>query len=92
MMRDNPRLIKILRNITTSTIDAYLKLNKVHSDEIILRQYDGILLTRKLYSTTEFIPLPLRNTFSIFIFSIYRNSYLAYDGNEIKIKGVKYRS
>jgi len=91
MMRDNPRLTKILRNITASTIDSYLKLNKVHENEIILRQYDGVILTKRLYETNQFIPLPLRAIYSIFISSLYRNSYLAVDGDNIKIKGVKNR-
>ena len=90
MMRDNPRLVKILRNITTSTIDSYLKINNVHPGQIILRQYDGVILTKRLDRTNEYIPLPLRTVYTIFISSIYRNSYLAYDGFASKIKGVKY--
>jgi len=70
MMRDNPRITKILRNITTSTIDSYLKLNKVHENEIILRQYDGVILTKRLYQTDQFIPLPLRAIYSLFISSV----------------------
>jgi len=90
MMRDNPRLVKILRNITTSTIDSYLKLNRVRKSQIVLRQYDGILLTKRLEFTDEFIPLPLRTIYDIFIISLFGNSYLAYDGVKEKIKGVRY--
>jgi len=49
LMRGNPRLISLLRKTTISVIDDYLRENKVKEDEIVLRQYDGLILTRKLY-------------------------------------------
>jgi len=92
MMKDNPRLIQILRQITSATLDEYILRNRIKDDEIVLRQYDGIITTRRLVeTTTKYIPLPLRKTYEYFLSSIDRHSYLAYDGNKATIKGVAHR-
>ena len=92
MMRDNPRLVEILRQVTTATLNEYILRNKIKSDDIVLRQYDGIITTKQLKeTTTKYIPLPLRKTYQIFLSSIDRKSYLAYDGNKVTIKGISNR-
>ncbi len=92
MMRDNPRLVQILRQITTSTLDEYILRNRIKDNEIVLRQYDGIITTKRLIeTTTKYIPLPLRGTYQYFLSSIDRQSYLAYDGDSVKIKGISHR-
>ena len=93
MMKSNPRLKTIIRNITNSLINEYININKIKNDDIILRQYDGIITKKMLTVTTDEynIPLPLRHKFEVFLISINKQSYLAYDGNEIKIKGVTHR-
>jgi hypothetical protein len=93
MMQKNPRLTSLLRNTTKSIIDEYISKNNVKDDQIILRQYDGILLTRTLRETNlQQTPLDLRKTFQIFISSIERNKYIALDNsNKVIIKGVSFR-
>jgi hypothetical protein len=93
MMRENPRLISQLRTKTETTIDEYILKNNVVEDEIIIRQYDGLLLTRGLREThvTE-IPLELRRSFEIFIMSINRTKYIARDNRgKTSIKGIPFR-
>ena len=93
MMRDNPRLTSLLRNKTESTINEYILKNNVTEDEIVIRQYDGLILTRILRETnvTE-IPLDMRRNFEIFIMSIDRTKYIARDSKgEMTIKGVPFR-
>ncbi len=91
MMRSNPRIVNILRSITISTIDEYLLKNDIKEDDIIIRQYDGIILKKRIKETPEgYTPLELKNFFQSFLISIDRNKYIAYDGNIIKIKGVPY--
>lgn len=93
MMQENPRLTSILRNTTKAIIDEYINKNNVKEDQIVLRQYDGIILTRTLKETSlKQTPLDLRKTFQIFISSIERNKYIALDNsNKTTIKGVSFR-
>ena len=93
MMRDNPRLTSLLRNKTKSTIDEYILKNGVTEDEIIIRQYDGLILTRGLRETNvSEIPLDIRKNFEIFSMSIDRSKYIAYDSKgEMTVKGVPFR-
>jgi hypothetical protein len=93
MMRKNPRLTSLLRNKTKTIIDEYILKNGITEDQIVIRQYDGLILTRALKQThlTE-IPLDLRNNFEIFIMSIDRSMYIARNRrNETIIKGVPFR-
>jgi hypothetical protein len=93
MMRDNPRLTELLRNKTESTINEYILKNNVKEDQIVIRQYDGLILTRGLRETnvTE-IPFDMRRNFEIFIMSIDRKKYIARDTKKkMSIKGVPFR-
>jgi len=93
MMRDNPKITSLLRNTTESIINDYINANNIQEDEIIIRQYDGIILTRTIPNTNiGHIPLERRKTFQIFITSIDRRKYIALDNNlEVSIKGIPYR-
>ena len=93
MMRENSRLTSLLRNKTESTIDEYILKNNVSEDQIVIRQYDGLILTRTLRETNvNEIPLNIRKHFEIFITSINRSSYIAYDSShKITIKGIPFR-
>lgn len=93
MMKENPRITYLLRNTTESIINDYITKNKIEDDEIVIRQYDGLILT-KLLSITNIghIPLERRKTFQIFISSIDRTKYIALDNNlKVAIKGVANR-
>jgi len=93
MMRDNPRLTSLLRNKTKTIIDEYILENNVSEDEIVIRQYDGLLLTRGLRERNiNEIPLDLRRSFEIFIMSFDRTKYIARDSTgKTSIKGVSFR-
>lgn len=93
MMRDNPRITSLLRNTTESIINDYININNIEDDDIVIRQYDGLILKRKLDVTNiGHMPLELRQAFKIFISSINRRSYIALDGNnELTVKGVPFK-
>lgn len=92
LMKQNPRFVNVLRSQTNYLIDEYLLRNQVKDEELILRQYDGIIVTRTLTEEIGgYIPLELRLMFEIFIISIDRSKYIAFDGNEVIIKGVPYK-
>lgn len=93
MMRDNPRITSLLRNTTESVINDYINANSILEDEIVIRQYDGLILTRQIKTTNiGHIPLERRKTFDIFISSIKRNSYIAIDRERtLSVKGVAHQ-
>ena len=92
MMRENPRLINVLRGITESTISEYLLINHISEEDILLRQYDGVITCKPLKILNLSMPLDLRHSFSYFIISSHKQWYIAIDSNnEILIKGVPYR-
>lgn len=93
MMSNNPKLTSILRSTTESIIDEYIRRNNIQDDEIVIRQYDGLILTRALVETEiGSIPLKKRKQYSIFISSIDRNKYIAEDlTGQQSIKGVPHR-
>lgn len=93
MMRDNPRLTSLLRKTTEAVIDDYIIKNNIKEDEIVIRQYDGMILTRQLQHThIGHIPLDRRKSYQKFITSIDRKKYIALDNNfEVSIKGISHR-
>jgi len=93
MMQKNPRLTEFLRATTISLIDEYITANEIEEDDIVIRQYDGLLLTKLLHKNNiQEIPLNLRKTFDVFISSIKRDMYIAIDTmKQPSIKGVPFR-
>lgn len=91
IMRDNETIKTRLRETTTRIIDDYIKFNQVNEDDIIVRQYDGIITSKRLVETTKSVlPLSLQNRYDIFLISIDRGKYIAFDNlrGNIKVKGV----
>ncbi len=89
MMRDNPNITKLLRSTTKELIDGYIKDNEIKSEDILLRQYDGLLLRKPIvFLSSQKINLTLKNYYSKFLISISRDSFIADNGSEIIIKGV----
>jgi len=93
LMRKNPQLTNLLRGTTASVIDEFIATNFIKEDEILLRQYDGIITTRTLKVTdTGHIKLEMRKHFEIFIVSIDRGKYISLDNTgEVTIKGLAYK-
>ena len=94
MMRKNPKLTSLLRNTTKSIIDEYMRVNGITEDDIVIRQYDGVLLYKKLLRITDLkgIPLNIRKHFLVFISSIDRKKYIGLDSeNKTSVKGVSYK-
>jgi hypothetical protein len=88
MMKDNPRLTKLLRETTESLMDNFININDIKEENLILRQYDGILTNKMLKITEGPIPIELRNTLTPMIISDDRQKFIAKSQNEIIIKGV----
>jgi len=90
-MRDNPSLTTILRSVTESLISEYIVRNSISEEDLVLRQYDGILTTKKLVETDSFLPLELRGIFDVFLASSDRTKFVGkYKNGEFVAKGVPY--
>lgn len=92
MMRDDKELSKKLRTSTESIIDFYLEQNALKKEDVILRQYDGILTKSKLkIEDGGMLPLHMRKHFDVFIISVNRDSYIARTTtNKFYFKGIPY--
>jgi hypothetical protein len=92
MMKENNRLINILRSITESTISEYLLENNIKENDIIIRQYDGFLTPKKVSRKNLHLPLDERPTIQHMIISIDRRKYISIDiNNKVSIKGVPFK-
>lgn len=91
IMRKNPRIGTLLRKITISTISEYLTRNSVKENELILRAYDGFIVTRRLEIISNHLPIELRHSYERLIFSSDRQRYLARDISGVSIKGIPHR-
>ncbi len=91
MMRENPKITSMLRNITESTISEYLTRNDIGEDELILRAYDGVITTKMMTeTTTQYVPIALRGMFDTLIISSDRQRYIGWSGKTV-IKGISHR-
>lgn len=91
LMKENSKLISILRSTTSSVVDQFILKNKILKNEIIVRSYDGIIITRPIndFNYNDDIKLDLRDTYQNFIISSDRCNYIALNNtNESIIKGV----
>lgn len=94
MMRRNPRLTTLLRSTTESIITEYMRENQITENDLVIRQYDGILTTKRLkINNIGGIPFNARKHFLIFIMSVDRKKYIAFDTyKKITIKGIPFRN
>ena len=46
MMKSNSQITSLLRNTTNSLIDEYINKNGIEEDDIVIRQYDGMIITK----------------------------------------------
>lgn len=88
MMKENPKLIDLLRGTTERTISEIILSNDIKDNEILLRQYDGIIITRMIKNLNVGLDISLRNTFNPMILSIDKASYISFDGINTIVKGL----
>lgn len=91
IMRDNETIKSRLRETTANIIDDYISFNQLADEDIIIRQYDGLIIKKRLLETKKSVlPIALQNRYDLVLISIDKNKYIAFDSirNKIKIKGV----
>lgn len=91
LMRDNERISSLLRTTTNSVIDVYLKNSNIRDEELITRQYDGVITLKPIRNSNSFLDLQLKAVFNVFIISSDRNKYIATNYKEYLFKGISNR-
>lgn len=91
LMGQNENIKTFLRNTTKNVLDKFIYENGIKNEDIILRQYDGIMSHKyiNLEDSNDIQP-KLRSQFEYMLISYDLNSYIAKDiiNNKIIIKGV----
>lgn len=89
----NKQLASMLRLITNSLVDEFIIRNNIKDDEIICRQYDGIIIIKPATLTNQYIDFGLRDIYEFMIISINCDNYIAInDKKKIIIKGIPNRN
>lgn len=88
MMKNNPQITKLLRSTTESILDEYINVSGLKEDDIITRQYDGLITTKPLKKLYRKIPLKLKYVMDMMIISINRDSFIGKKNNNIIVKGI----
>jgi len=93
MMKENPNLTTLLRGTTESLISDYLHKNNITENDLIIRQYDGVIVKKPMPINNVHMPLELRDKFEYMLLSIDRKMYIALTEytNKVTIKGVAHK-
>jgi len=91
LQKNNKELSRYLINSTDNIINSYLKFNKIDTNtELIVRQRDGIIVTRKLDCNTITIPLEYRSFILRIVIDSNRIKFLTiYENGEVETKGIR---
>jgi hypothetical protein len=89
IQRDNPDIAQYLQYTIDNLIDLYLRENHIKDHEIILRQKDGVVLTKPLKFTNFTMKLEFRGIISKLIFSTDRRKWLKiHQSGDVVVKGL----
>jgi len=91
LFKSNQKLSKLVHVTVNSIIDQIIFENKIEDSELILRQHDGVIVSKKLEWFPESVELILKNEFELFLFSFDQKRYLAKSKNKSIIKGIPNR-
>ena len=88
---NNPQLSSFLNESVKSLTDYYLRVNEIKDDEIIFRQKDGFILTKKLAKNNDYIEMKYRGMIDLMIIDINRSAMIYFDDTgDISVKGVRH--
>jgi len=90
MQRENTKLANYLTTTTEGLVDFYIKLNNLKDTEIISRQKDGLIITKKLTIQDQTMPIDLREVISKLIISVDRKKFLTITlEGVVEVKGIR---
>ncbi len=89
LQKQNPRIARYLLENTNGIVQYYIDKNSVKDEEIVVRQRDGLILTRPLEDTTSSMPLEYRSFISMMIITMDRKWFMLIKSNgDVSVKGV----
>jgi hypothetical protein len=89
LQKNNPQLSKFLIESSESLVEHYIKINNLKEKEVILKQRDGLISSRKLDNIDQTMPISLRSIILRMIITLNRNQYLAiHSTGEVEVKGI----
>jgi len=92
IQKENPRVGQYLQETVTNLVDHYLRENQIQECDVILRQKDGMTLTKRLHVTDTTMPIELRGLVSKLIIDVSRKKWLiVYSDGEVVPKGIPKR-
>lgn len=89
---DNPQLSSFLNESVKNLLDYYIRINEIKPEDIVFRQKDGFISTKKLLDNKNFVELKMRKMLSLLIIDPHRSALLYFDDfGDISVKGVPYQ-
>lgn len=94
LLRDNSTLNDYMQKAMNDLIDIYLRENNILEEDIILRQKDGMVISKRLEKKDVTMPIDFRGLISKLIFTVDRKSWIIiyYDDSNSKdvvVKGLR---
>ena len=90
LQKNNPMISNFLLEKTNLLIDLYLSENNISPEEVIIRQRDGVILSKPMTKLNITMPIDFRGDILKLIFSVKRNSFLFLNSKgKVIVKGIK---
>ena len=90
LQKNNPMISNFLLENTNLLIDLYLSENNISPEEVIIRQRDGVILSKPMTKLNITMPIDFRGDILKLIFSVKRNSFLFLNSKgKVIVKGIK---
>jgi hypothetical protein len=89
IQRDNPKIARFIHDSVNSLIDNYLIENNIGEDELILRQFDGVTVTKKFKILNSSLPIKLTSVISKLIISFDRKKWMKIN-DKVVVKGLSH--
>lgn len=86
--RGNENMSSYLMSSADALVSYYLMDNNVDTNDIVMTQRDGFILTRPIDNNSTFIKMELRRMIDFMILSLDRKKYLMCSDSEISVKGM----
>ncbi len=89
IQKNNPEISSFLINSSNNLVNHYIENNNICLDDIIIKQRDGFIITKKLSMLNDTQELELRGLISKLIITIDRKKFMSiYHNGHIEIKGI----
>jgi len=89
LQKGNSNLSNNLISTVDYVINDYISSNLLNLDDILIRQRDGFICKRKIYSTNSSIPIGFKGKINKLIFGVNKNKFiLIHQNGTVSVKGI----